>query len=362
MSPRRSLTSTALLLATATLAIVTAAPVRAQESRLPEGTPLPPDARVYPAPGDRAAGERMTLVENGLPNVLITGYWPPTNEMVRRFSPNPAQNPDGWIGENWEGRGYNVYAFFPEFPSGLGKGEGDLEVDYQDTSTDFWLITEQINPIALITTGRSVDDNSWEVEVRQRNLPFGAWVDDYEEPNQPTPAPPDESVPAWTIRMSSLPVWDIASWVNYMVPDLNAFVDNSGYCGAFLCEFIAYHGVWYRDLHGDPLDPAWCPSAGHIHVGGYATVESAREAVDVTLRVVMDNLRWVRWFPGDMNCDWQVTFADINPFVLALTDPAAWQLAYPRCFVLNGDCDGDGEFNALDINAFVSLIRNAPFD
>jgi hypothetical protein len=53
-------------------------------------------------------------------NILLTGYWPPTNEMVRRFSTSTVQNPDGWIGGNWEGRGYNVYSFFPEFPGGVG--------------------------------------------------------------------------------------------------------------------------------------------------------------------------------------------------------------------------------------------------
>jgi hypothetical protein len=26
------------------------------------------------------------------------------------------QNPDGWIGEDWGGYGYDVYSFFPEFP------------------------------------------------------------------------------------------------------------------------------------------------------------------------------------------------------------------------------------------------------
>ena len=28
-------------------------------------------------------------------NILITGYWPPTNEMLRQWSQNPAQNPGG---------------------------------------------------------------------------------------------------------------------------------------------------------------------------------------------------------------------------------------------------------------------------
>ena len=48
------------------------------------------------------------------PVILITGYWPPTNEMIRDFSQNPDLNPTGWIGDDWESRGYDVVSFFPE--------------------------------------------------------------------------------------------------------------------------------------------------------------------------------------------------------------------------------------------------------
>ncbi len=34
--------------------------------------------------------------------------------------------------------------------------------------------------------------------------------------------------------------------------------------------------------------------------------------------------------PGDLNCDGVVDFADINPFVLYLSNFAAWQAAIPR--------------------------------
>src|SRR4030042_830390 len=89
-------------------------------------------------------------------NVMLTGYWPPTNEMLRKFSTDPNHNPGGWQGENWEGRGYNIYAYFPEFPGGTGsnpKGTGDFEVDYQDVSADFWRITDQIHPVAIMSYG-----------------------------------------------------------------------------------------------------------------------------------------------------------------------------------------------------------------
>ena len=167
----------------------------AQEKREPAGGALPPYARVFDVPDEGPAGPRVAST-NGLPNIMLTGYWPPTNDMLRRFSPNPKQNPEGWVGEDWEGRGYNIYAYFPEFPGGLGKGEGDFEVDYQDTSADFWPIAAGIDPIAIMTFGRAEEDTDWELEWRQRNLACstGGWDDDYEAPYLPTPCPPDESV------------------------------------------------------------------------------------------------------------------------------------------------------------------------
>ncbi len=60
--------------------------------------------------------------------------------------------------------------------------------------------------------------------------------------------------------------------------------------------------------------------------------------------------------PGDLNCDGAVDFGDINPFVLILTNPAAWQAAYPGCPMLNGDINGDGVVDFGDINPFVALL------
>jgi hypothetical protein len=42
---------------------------------------------------------------------------------------------------------------------------------------------------------------------------------------------------------------------------------------------------------------------------------------------------------GDLNCDGSANFGDINPFVLYLSDIAAWQAAYPGCPLQAGDVD-----------------------
>ncbi len=59
---------------------------------------------------------------------------------------------------------------------------------------------------------------------------------------------------------------------------------------------------------------------------------------------------------GDMNCDGSVTVGDINPFVLALTDPAGYADMFPDCNILNGDCSDDGSISVGDINCFVALV------
>ncbi len=60
--------------------------------------------------------------------------------------------------------------------------------------------------------------------------------------------------------------------------------------------------------------------------------------------------------PGDLDCDGAVTFADIDPFVVALSGQAAYEAQFPDCAWLNADCNGDGAVDFDDIDAFVGLI------
>jgi hypothetical protein len=61
--------------------------------------------------------------------------------------------------------------------------------------------------------------------------------------------------------------------------------------------------------------------------------------------------------PGDLNCDGQVNAKDINPFVLALTDRAAYEARFPECNWYHADCNGDGNVDFRDINPFIALIK-----
>jgi murein tripeptide amidase MpaA len=63
---------------------------------------------------------------------------------------------------------------------------------------------------------------------------------------------------------------------------------------------------------------------------------------------------------GDLNCDGAVNVLDIDPFVLALTDPAAYTAAYSTCDIQLADINGDGLINTFDIDPFVVLLTGTP--
>ncbi|MGH6959255.1 MAG: hypothetical protein ACREE7_02105 [Dongiaceae bacterium] len=59
---------------------------------------------------------------------------------------------------------------------------------------------------------------------------------------------------------------------------------------------------------------------------------------------------------GDLNCDGALNNFDVDPFVLALLDPAAYAAAHPDCDIANADVNGDRRVNNFDIDAFVRLL------
>jgi hypothetical protein len=65
---------------------------------------------------------------------------------------------------------------------------------------------------------------------------------------------------------------------------------------------------------------------------------------------------------GDLDCNGWVDFADINPFVLAISDPAAYGGAYPNCNFLHGDCNSDGFVDFDDINPFIVILSDGLSD
>ncbi len=59
---------------------------------------------------------------------------------------------------------------------------------------------------------------------------------------------------------------------------------------------------------------------------------------------------------GDSNCDGLVNSFDIDPFVIALTQPATWQATYTCDFLCANDINCDGFVNSFDIDGFVQCL------
>jgi hypothetical protein len=59
---------------------------------------------------------------------------------------------------------------------------------------------------------------------------------------------------------------------------------------------------------------------------------------------------------GDLNCDGAVNNRDIDPFVLALTNPSKYAKQFPDCDRMLGDINEDGRLNNFDIDPFVKLL------
>jgi len=60
--------------------------------------------------------------------------------------------------------------------------------------------------------------------------------------------------------------------------------------------------------------------------------------------------------PGDLNCDGVVNVFDIDPFVMALTDPGEYAAAHPDCDYMQADINGDGSVNVFDVDPLVERL------
>ena len=286
------------------------------------------------------------------PVLMVTGYWPPTNEMLRHFSQNESLNPNGWQGENWNNLGFDVVSFFPEFNppdcNNCGQGYGDFEVDYQDTSLDFWNIVEQVEPTGIITFSKGYNNNSWELESNVYNHP--SWIADYSAPLYPTPTPPDNTVLPGHNRGSGLPLELLENTLDNSDIDVNCYIDINGDAGQFLSEFMGYHGMWYHQSSLNTDNP--CMLGGHIHVGGQLSTRVAKDAAELTIETVINHLNSMIFDIGDINNDSILNIQDLIiliGFILEIEYPDASD------FIVS-DINEDNILNIQDLILLVNLI------
>jgi hypothetical protein len=95
-----------------------------------------------------------------------------------------------------------------------------------------------------------------------------------------------------------------------------------------------------------PVDPG--PASTDLLLSARASTDGGTRAF-ATVTVTRTPL-------GDLDCDGIVGFLDINPFVLALSNPDAYAAAFPNCNRAAADCNSDGAVDFGDINSFVALL------
>ncbi len=106
--------------------------------------------------------------------------------------------------------------------------------------------------------------------------------------------------------------------------------------------------------------PPGCVGAVYIQLDSlsHAAVPSSQDANN---NGIPDECDVPSGCPGDVNCDGQVTFDDIDLFVEALGYAGGVGWPYPNCPWLNADCNGDNDVTFDDIDPFVALIgTNCP--
>ncbi len=63
-----------------------------------------------------------------------------------------------------------------------------------------------------------------------------------------------------------------------------------------------------------------------------------------------------RFHFGDLNCDGLLDAFDIEGFILALLDPAAYELAHPTCDPMLADANADQVVDVFDIEPFIGIL------
>jgi len=293
-------------------------------------------------------------------NILLAGYWPPSNECIRPFSTNEVLNPDGWIGDNWEERGYDIHSYFPTFSDpdceDCGQGNGDLEIDYQVTSEDWWNIVDSINPVAIITFSRGGMDYRWEIEWLCTNWEGSEWIADFEEPLYPTPSPPDSTYPHNTPRYSSLPMDSIYSAVSLSGLNTYPVIDYTYGTGNYLSEFMGYHGLWYKSqMDSINIISSDCHLAGHIHVGGFVDWDVAHEAAKISLREVIKVLDESEPIIGDVNYDGLISILDLYFLISYLMG----EIQFDENGLIIGDFNFDSSVDILDLLLISNIILDS---
>ncbi len=156
-----------------------------------------------------------------------------------------------------------------------------------------------------------------------------------------------------------------------IAPDGSAYGTDIGDTGLFkinLTTGAAKHigdigdsGNWFGDLAFD--------HSGVLHGvrvnGGLYTIDTATATATLEFNISGNGLAFYYTATlalGDLNCDGSVNPFDIDPFVLALTNPDDYSAQFPDCNIMNADLNCDGLINPFDIDLFVQCLTTGDCD
>lgn len=96
----------------------------------------------------------------------------------------------------------------------------------------------------------------------------------------------------------------------------------------------------------DRGDPDYRAAEGELDIDGDPRIWNAR------IDMGADEFRPL----GDLNCDGAIDALDIEPFLLALFDPDAYESRYPDCEITLADLNRDHAVDAFDIEPFLAAL------
>jgi hypothetical protein len=88
-------------------------------------------------------------------------------------------------------------------------------------------------------------------------------------------------------------------------------------------------------------------------------IVSRTQPLQVWSMTVTDEVICWKQLVGDLNGDGTIDFFDIDPFLLALFDPAGFAATYPNVDPLAADLNGDDNVDFFDIDPFLACIFGA---
>jgi hypothetical protein len=177
---------------------------------------------------------------------------------------------------------------------------------------------------------------------------------------------------------SNIARWNGATW-QPLGSGMDGYVSALTVYPPLAGELIA--GGWFTTAGGEPASyiarwdgATWQPLGSGMGGGGYypdvyaLTVYNGELIAGGNFTTAGGEVSayWARWDcpyrRGDLDCNGAVDFRDINPFVLALSNPGAYAQTYPDCDILIGDMNCDASVDFGDINPFVACLSNGDCD